>query len=120
MAWLLAGVFAWAAAAKLRSPTDTAIGFAEVGVPRPRAAAWLVPIVELMTAAALVLRPSIGASAAFALLAGFTVFLGGVVRRGAPVSCRCFGTGSDRPVSERTLGRNGLLMAMALVIVAFG
>ncbi len=113
----LALVFAWAAVAKLRSPGQTAEGFAALHLPRPDALAWAVPGIELATAVALLVRPVWGALVAFALLTGFTVFLADVVRRGVPVSCHCFGAGGDRPVDRRSLYRNGALLAIALCVI---
>ena len=52
---------------------------------------------------------------AFALLAGFTVFLHDVIRRGVAAPCRCFGAASDRPVGWGHLVRNGLLLVLALI-----
>lgn len=116
----LALVFAWAALAKLRSPRRTAEGFAALHLPWPRALAWVVPGLELVTAAALVLRPAWGAPIAFALLAGFTVLLVDIIRRGIPAACYCFGSGGDRPVDRRTLYRNAILLGVALAVVAIG
>ncbi|MDA3038152.1 MAG: hypothetical protein O3C27_01260 [Actinomycetota bacterium] len=113
-------VFGWAAVAKLRSQEQTAQGFAALHLPKPGTLARAVPGVELATAAALLVRPVWGAVVAFALLAGFTAFLADVVRRGIPVSCHCFGAGTERPVDRRTLYRNAVLLLTALAVVAFG
>ncbi len=116
----LALVFVWAASTKLRSPRRTAEGFAALHLPWPGMLALAVPGLELVTAAALVLRPAWGAMVAFALLAGFTVFLADLVRRGVPTACSCFGSSGDRPVDRRSLYRNAILLSVALAVVALG
>lgn len=109
----LALVFVLAAAAKARSPRTTASELAELRLRFPDALARVLPAVELGVAATLVLAPSWGGVIAFALLAAFTAVLVGVVRSGRTVSCRCFGGLSTKPISRWTLGRNGVLLAMA-------
>ncbi len=122
---VLAAVFAWAAAAKLRDRDGTASEFAAMGLPAPTAASVAVPVVELVVAVALVLgaavgRPSPAAFAAFALLVGFTVHLASIVRTGRPVACRCFGGASTEPVSGRSLVRNGVLLTLAAFVAVAG
>lgn len=116
LAVLLAVVFAWAAGAKLAARPDTAAGFASLGLPAPEAMVWVMIGLEIAIAALLVIVPGWGSLLAFAVLAGFTVFLVGLVRSGRPVSCRCFGGASTEPVSGKTLIRNGLLLALAAVV----
>ncbi len=114
-ALILALVLAWAGVAKLRRPTATADDFAELGLPWPTRLAVAVPVIELVTAALLVVIPGWGGVAAFGLLAVFTANLAVVVRSGRVVSCACFGEASRAPVSSRQLARNGLLAGLALV-----
>lgn len=118
-AFALAFTFVVAAVAKLRSPVETAEDFRSLGLPRPDLAARLVPAVELVTAAALILSPGWGAVCAFAILAAFTATLAAVVRSGRVVSCACFGGTSSAPVSKRHLVRNGVLLVLALVATVF-
>lgn len=112
-ALVLALVFILAAGAKARSPRATASELAELRLRFPQVLAWVLPAVEIGVATTLLLAPSWGGVIAFALLAAFSVVLVGVVRSGRTVSCRCFGGLSTRPISRWTLGRNGLLLAMA-------
>ena len=51
--------------------------------------------------------------AALVLLAAFTVAVAVAVARGRQVACSCFGARDDRPVSARTLLRNGVLLVAA-------
>lgn len=114
----LALVFALAAVTKLLAPGRTAEEFAALDLPRPAAAARIVPPIELALAAGLLLRPALAAPAALALLVAFTAVLARVVRSGRSVTCGCLGPLSRRPVTGRTLARNGLLMALAVLVMA--
>lgn len=114
----LAAVFVIAAGAKLRSPAATATELAELRLRFPTALAWLLPAIEIVVAAMLILAPAWGGIVAFALLAAFTAVLVGVVRSGRSVSCRCFGGLSTKPISKLTLVRNGALLALAAVATA--
>lgn len=117
-AWLVAGVLAWAALAKLRRPQATAVGFRQLGVPLPGLAAVLVPAGELFAAGLLLARPALGSGAALALLIGFSVFLAWRLRRGTPGGCACFGGGPDRPLGPAALVRNALLAVAAAAAAA--
>lgn len=110
-ALVLAGVLAWAGVAKLARPRTTAASFAALGVPGAR----VVPVVELVVAAALIVWPPVGAPAAAALLAAFTVVLVRAMRRG--VGCACFGGAASQPAGARELVRNAGLSALALAAV---
>jgi uncharacterized membrane protein YphA (DoxX/SURF4 family) len=110
----LAVIFAWAAIAKLRRPTSTTATFRDLGVPAPATAAWVAPAAELAIAAALVVVPAIGATAALAALAFFTSLLLGRLRAGSRVSCGCFGTASDAPISFVEPIRNLLLAGLGI------
>lgn len=115
---VLAAVFVVAAGAKLRRPQETARELGQIGLRAPQALAWLLPLVELVVAAVLLVAPGWGGVAAFALLAGFTVVLVRLVRSGRPVACRCFGGYSTKPVSSSTLIRNGALLLLAALAAA--
>ena len=108
-ALVLAGVLAWAGAAKLMRPRTTAASFAALGVPGAR----LVPWIELVTAMALVAWPRVGGPTAAVLLLAFAVVLVRAARRG--VGCACFGTAAPQPVSAREFTRNGGLLALAVL-----
>ena len=116
---LLAGVFVLAAAAKVRTPVETATTFRRLGLPAARALARAVPITELVVATTLLAAPPAGGIAATALLAMFTAVLGAAVARGTDVTCGCFGTASHAPITTTTLVRNALLIVAAVVTAAF-
>ena len=116
---LLAGLFVVAAAAKVRTPAETAATFRRLGVPAPGALARAVPITELVVATTLLAVPRAGGVAATVLLAAFTAVLVSAVARGTDVPCRCFGTASHAPITTTTLLRNALLIAAAVAIAAF-
>jgi hypothetical protein len=109
---LVAGTLAAAGVAKGRNRTITTRSFAELGLPRPALLAALVPVVEIAVAALMVLRFSIGALVATALLVVFTAFLAQQLRSGRRISCGCFGSSSSTPVTSLTIFRNlGLIVA---------
>lgn len=109
----LAGVLVWAAVAKFRRPAATTTEFRQLGLPAPAVLARAVPAIELGVAVLLILRPAWGGIAAFAMLAGFTTLLVGLVRSGRVVSCGCFGSSSTEPVTEVEIARNVVLLALA-------
>lgn len=105
----LAVVFAWAGVTKLRAPRATARAFAALRV--PPVLARVVPVLELVLAAALVVAP-VSALAAVSLLVAFTMVL---LRADDGVRCACFGSASDDPVSWVQILRNGLLAGAAVI-----
>ena len=76
-----------------------------------------VPALELMLALALLLAPARWLPLAFAaaalILGAFTAWMGWVHARRLRVRCGCFGPGGGH-VGPRTIGRNLLLLALAL------
>ena len=113
-ALLLAAVFVRAAAAKLARPAQTAAGFSALGVEPAPVAARLVPLAELLLAAALAAAPAVGGAFSLVLLGGFSVVLGRAVRRGVGVPCNCFGAARTEPVSWTDVVRNALLAGLAV------
>ena len=113
-ALLLAGVFAWAGAAKLRDARVTERTFRAFGLVAPGTLARTVPIVELGLAAVLVVVPWAGGMLALAVLAAFSTILVRAMRAGVDVGCGCFGTAKRAPVSFVELVRNGLLAGLAV------
>ena len=104
---VLAAVFTWSGVAKLlRRPDLTRLGL-------PAATWWVVSLVELVLAVALLATPAWGGVVALALLAGFSAFL--IARRGSDVGCGCFGSASAKPISNVDLTRNAVLLAVAAV-----
>lgn len=116
---LLAGVFVVAAAAKVRTPAETATTFRRLGLPAPPALARAVPVSELVVATTLLAAPRAGGIGATVLLAMFTGVLASAVARGTDVTCGCFGTASHAPITTTTLVRNALLIVAAVVTAAF-
>ena len=111
-AMLLALVFATAAVTKLIAPKAAASEFSDLGLPSPGLLARLVPAVELTVAAALIVRPPLGATAAAILLCAFTAVLIATIRSGRTVSCGCLGALSRQPVTAATVARNFAFLAM--------
>ena len=118
-AYALAAVLVVAAVSKLRRPEETANEFGELGLLGSRQLARLVPLIELLCATALVLAPAWGGIMSFALLAGFSAVLIGVLRSGRVVNCNCFGALGSRPVSTMTLVRNAGLLLLAGLATLF-
>lgn len=117
-AWLLAGVFTWAAVAKLRSRSATGDAFARLGLPSPGTLRVVVPVAELALAGVLVTVPRWGAVGALAALTAFTVFLVTRIRAGASVGCGCFGA-ARAPASWTEVARNaGLALLACAALVA--
>jgi thiol-disulfide isomerase/thioredoxin/uncharacterized membrane protein YphA (DoxX/SURF4 family) len=121
---LLAGIFALAAATKLRDPAATARAITGLGgsgrLARP--GKWVLPAVELAVVAALVITPLAvaGAIVAFLLLLVFTAAIVNALRLSRRPDCGCFGSLTARPVSIRTAGRNVALAASALFVALAG
>ncbi len=113
MGLLLAGVFAVAGGIKLLDPTKTVAEFRQLRLPAPAILARAVPMAELATAFAIVVRPRFGALPATIMLLGFTAVVAATLRSGRTVSCGCLGALSRQPISGATMARNLVLMAMA-------
>lgn len=120
---LLALVFATAGVAKLRDPEGTRNTFRGFGTSERLAA--LVPLLaptELAVACGLVLTVSARWAAAFAVLL-LLVFIAGIVsalRAGRTPDCGCFGGLRPEPIGPRTLVRNGVLAALAVLVAVAG
>lgn len=110
---ILSVVMLTAATSKLRSLSDTAQTFDQLGLPQPRIVAIVVAMAELMVAVVLIVRPSWGGVAGFALLIGFTTYLVSLLRSGKQLGCGCFGSTSTEPVSIADIGRNVALLGLA-------
>lgn len=121
----LAGVWAWAAWAKLGDP-DAAVRAVRAYEILPEALvkpfAWGLPFVELALALLLVL--GIGSRVAAWISAGLlVVFMGGIVSvwvRGISIDCGCFGGGGPADVDGWTyaseLLRDSFFLALSLVV----
>ncbi len=112
-AWLLAGVLAASAAAKLTSPGRSASALATFGIrPRRAQAAALAALVaaELGLAAGVAAGSRAGAYAAAAAMAAFGLALAVVIGRGGTgAPCACFGARAT--VSRRAVARDLALAA---------
>ncbi len=120
--WVVAGVLVVSGVSKLASrSSNKAAEMAALGVPAAVApvVAFVLPIVELVVAALLLLVEARWPTfLAVLLFAGFAALVAVNLLRGRRPSCRCFGSLSDRPLSALTLVRNGWLLALAAVAVA--
>jgi uncharacterized membrane protein YphA (DoxX/SURF4 family) len=113
---VLGAVMVVAAVSKLVE-RDWASTVKALRVPRP--VALVVPWWELALGAALIaglVRPWVAVAAGWTLIA-FTAVLAVELSAGRSPVCACFGARSAKPVSTRTLARNGALIALAVVAV---
>jgi uncharacterized membrane protein YphA (DoxX/SURF4 family)/peroxiredoxin len=121
---LLVGVFATAGVAKLLDLTGSRRALEDFGVPvrLARPGGVLLPLFEITIAAALLFLGSArwGAFAAAGLLGAFIVVIANALAHGRAPDCHCFGQLHSEPAGWTTLARNGLLIGVALTIVAFG
>jgi thiol-disulfide isomerase/thioredoxin/uncharacterized membrane protein YphA (DoxX/SURF4 family) len=120
----LAVVFAVSGVAKLLDLRTARQTMAAFGLPplAARSFGTLLPFAELATAVALVITPS-GRWGGLAALGLLLVFGAGIVNslaRGRKPDCNCFGQLSASPIGWRTLARNALLSALALIVVVDG
>ncbi|HUX88898.1 MAG TPA: PqqD family peptide modification chaperone [Chloroflexota bacterium] len=121
---LLFGVFGVAGAAKLVDQTGEVRALVDFGVPSAvaRPLRWLLPIVEIAVALALLPVETAwwGALGAAVLLIAFLVGIGASVARGRHPDCHCFGQLHSAPVGAGTIARNAVLAALAFAIVGAG
>ena len=116
--------------AKLLTPDSAADPLALLPLPEIMRASWVrryLPWAELVIAGGLVIGSGVvlwaATAASVVLFAVFTVFVTGAVTRGVPVPCGCFGRWSRAPMSWRTVVRNAVFTAVALlafVVVSAG
>jgi peroxiredoxin/uncharacterized membrane protein YphA (DoxX/SURF4 family) len=119
---VVAGIFLAAALAKLADRGGSRQAVADFGVPGrlvgPTAIG--VPLVELAVAVALIPAATAwwGALAALALLLLFSAAIGVNLARGRKPDCHCFGQLHSAPVGWPTLARNGVLAALAGLVLS--
>lgn len=119
--WALAGIFVVAAITKVVQRGGLAARARDVqvlGVPAriSSVVAWVLPLGEAGLAVLLVVVPArwpVGLALVLLLL--LTLLAARTVRRGVATPCRCFGGLTARPLSWRTVVRNGGLMTIGLV-----
>jgi len=118
---LLAAVFAVAGIAKLVDREGSRQAVVDFGIPAALAAplGTLLPLAELAVAAALI--PTVtafwGAVGALTLLLLFVAGIGTNLARGRRPDCHCFGQLHSAPAGWSTLARNGVLAAVAALLV---
>ena len=121
---LVAGVFATAGVAKLRDPVGSRAALVDFGVPGwlTRPIGLILPLTEIVVAAGLVFPPSArwAAIAAILLLAAFVVAIADAMAHGRAPDCHCFGNLHSEPAGWSTLIRNGVLVALAAMVVVLG
>jgi peroxiredoxin len=121
---MLAAVFGVAGGSKLGDRDGARKALIEFGVPESLTAllAWLLPATELLVAITLLPRATawLGGVGALALLLLFLVGIGVNLARGNSPDCHCFGQLHSEPVSWSVFARNGVLAALAALIVAQG
>src|SRR5829696_8889444 len=118
---LLASVFALAGVAKLADRAGSKQAIVDFGVSALVASPLtiLLPLCELVVAVALIPTPTAwwGAVGALALLLLFAMGIVLNLARGHKPDCHCFGQIHSAPAGWKTLARNGLLAAVAGVVV---
>jgi methylamine dehydrogenase accessory protein MauD len=118
---LLAGVFVVAGIAKFTDRVGSRRAVIDFGVPTALATplAVLLPLAELAVAAALITTTTAwwGALGALALLGLFVLAISISLARGRKPDCHCFGQLHSAPAGWKTLGRNGVLAAVAGFVI---
>ena len=118
---LLAVVFATAGVGKLLDKFGTRKALYDFHVPGGaiRFLAVALPLAELAAAVALLFPASarFGAALALVLLSAFMFGIGRALARGETPDCHCFGQIHSAPAGPSTLVRNGLLAALAVVVI---
>lgn len=118
---LLAAMFLVAAGGKLADLQSSRHTIEAFGVPAGFAAAGgtLLPVAEILTAVALLPTATArwGSLAAAVLLATFTGGVAYALSQGRTPDCNCFGVVSSEQISNRTIARNLVLIALAAVSV---
>lgn len=115
---IVGGCFVLSGTAKLRDRESTPQTFQALGVPAAFNHRWayaLYPWAELLVGIGVLVAPAWAwwpsAGAAFVLLAVLVALVARVIRRGDAASCNCFG--STQPITDRTLLRNVIFLALA-------
>lgn len=118
---ILAVVFGIAGIAKLADLTGSRKSIAGFGIPKSLAnpLGWLLPLAELVCAAALIPLASAwwGASGVLTLLLIFIAGISISLIRGRKQDCHCFGQLHSSPIGWQTLVRNVVLAGIAACIV---
>jgi uncharacterized membrane protein YphA (DoxX/SURF4 family)/thiol-disulfide isomerase/thioredoxin len=120
----MAAVFVTAGVGKLADLPGSRKALVGFGVPERAAPilGTLLPLAELATALAVLLRPSArwGAVAALILLVAFMAGIASALRRGETPDCHCFGAIHSAPANRGQIARNGVLGAIAVFVIGWG
>lgn len=121
--WLLAIVFALAAAPKLRRPALAALAMVDFRVTRRAHPALGAALGGAEAAVAVALAsgvaPAVSLAAAALLLWAFVALIARALARGESFACWCFGETAEG-LSRRTLARTAALAALATLLAAAG
>ncbi len=120
MRWLVGVVFLYASFDKLTDPAAFAQAIANyrmVPMPLLHAFAWLLPVVEAVVGAALILGWQRRGAALLAavMTVMFIVAIGAALARDLDISCGCFHTEGGHGVGRDLLVRDVLLLLASLV-----
>ena len=120
----LAAVFIAAGVGKLFDLAGSRRALAGFGVPEGLASigGTVLPLIELATAVALLLRPSAqwGGVAALALMLAFIGGISNAMARGQTPDCNCFGALHSAKAGWNALGRNAALAILAAFVAVRG
>lgn len=120
----LAFVFALAGAAKLLDAKNSVKAVSDFGVPErlARPLGYLLPIAEIGLASSLLFQQSawFAAIGSAILLAVFTAAMLWQMWLGKAPECHCFGQVRNEPVGAKSVVRNGLLLAIAVILSLTG
>ena len=112
-----AGLLLYAAARKLASPRAFRTTLADLRVPVAATAAYLVPLVEIVAAVALVVVPRQVFTAV--VVAGLGLSFAGAaavaLRRGESIRCACYGESGDANLGARQIAALPAWLAVAAI-----
>lgn len=123
--WLvLAAVLVASGIGKLRHRDGTAEAFVALDVPAALRRSWIIkahPWAEIALAALLLALPHpasvVTAALALALFTAYLVLVWRVVASGKEASCNCFGSVGSSTLDWWTVARNGVLVAVSLLVL---
>jgi hypothetical protein len=115
-------MFVWAGVSKLAQGKEWSISTTPFSTGRTFIDAlvkWTLPWCEVVMGALLIAQVALVVTgvAACILLAGFTVRIVQLLRRGETPSCRCFGAVSRAPLSMNHVWRNVVFLILSVLVV---
>ncbi|RJX37070.1 hypothetical protein D3P09_24470 [Paenibacillus pinisoli] len=112
----LAIIFGLSGLLKLYSPSSLRSTLVALGIPKPlgSAGAWLVPLLEMLTAVLLVSSATVwlGQTLAFGLIGAFIYAILVALLKKERIQCNCFGKLRDDYLGRSTILRIALLIVM--------